>query len=210
VAEFRIVRPFQRTDKVQAPDLFPDFDRFRDYRSKRKYVSDRLVELARSGSLFLTHIFNQPPEIVEIAGNVIHGVGIDSENKFVPRIEVPLDLEAARVRIRGINGNLVGWERSQVEGEPLKQTERTKATGDYFRVQSERVETDQGEVELPLMSAWLCLKESGKYVRRAKSADQQQRYWKCEEVPPAQKDPPTPERSPERSRKSFAEANQPR
>lgn len=193
-------------ENYKAPRLFERFVAIRDDEKRWQYLRDELVAMARNGGLYLTDILNQDSEVSDACGDVLYNrvmLGRTSHKQHYYTAVLPSELTARCIRVKSLNGSTISWCQDMVGGAPIS---RGRASSEGARrVESQRVETNQKDVMLTPQEAWLCLKESGKFVVRAKRADHQGRVWKCEEVRPEGakiEEPAAP-----KAKKSFAEAN---
>jgi hypothetical protein len=210
--------------------LFPDARQFGNYTALRKYVSQRLVDMANAGTLFLTDCLNQGEPVNSIVGDVILGYAIENQEHQTGQ-HVPLELEEYRVKIRAIP-HLVQIDIEHPDGSFSSRFEE-QVTPIAYRLGSEQaddsdvypaarlhnvgagnrdgtpmisyrpriIETGKTEVTLPLKHAVWCLRGQGKNVKRAVRRAVQRLWWNVEEVPPWEVKPVEEKRGPGRPKK---------
>lgn len=191
--------------------LFPEFYRMNTDHARWDYCARELERMARDGTLYLTDVLLQPDRIRDTASDVIMGVMLINRTQQPRRPSV--FLESYKVRIRSLTGENIKWERGIVPGESIGKgattglgIERADAPIAVHRAESEVEELESTDAMLTLREAMFCLKQAGKYVRRAKSARLQATQWKYEEVRP-EASTKADEPAPKAPRKSFAEAS---
>jgi hypothetical protein len=220
-SEFKVAKANTRSDRYEAPDLFPQFYRYGGD-GRREYLSRELVKMARDGTLFLTDILNQAKPIPDTAGQIILGHAIENHH-FMAGKRIPPELLDYRVRIKSRNGLSIRWCRDMVKGEEISGRHpgvggfRPGDAGSpdvpvtYHRVAEEWVDTEQQDVTLRLQDAWIALKANGAFCRPAKRASVQAKQWWFEEVRPTPTatpaPPPAEPATPSKRRGGFAEAN---
>lgn len=200
-----------RTDTYDAPVLFPKAPYLRPS-VLRDYVERRLVELAQTHQLHVTELMNQPGGLPDLVGMIILGREIAEDHTMrVASGGVPPALQGYKVRVRSIDGTStikwkVGKKRigTQTQGDRTQVGAPSNDGGDYYPSTVEKqgdywLDSEETDTELPLASAWLCLRQAGKWCRPCKRTTARPSAWKYEEVfepytprvSPAD-DPPTP------------------
>ena len=105
-----------------APNQFPDSEKYSNVEDLRDYIQMELVKLAREGTLSVTDIQNQSEKEWTIAGMVILGqrIGPESQQMIVDPSSVPPELKQYIVRIRSLQGKTIRWKGSMARSRNLR------------------------------------------------------------------------------------------
>jgi hypothetical protein len=176
------------------PNLFPEFKGITGpgkQAIRRRYVSDRMVELAEDGKLYITHLLNQyDVELLQQIGDVLLGISYDdSVSPMVQRVDahgIPEELRDYKVKLRRVGDYKIEWKKGRERVDDRVFVGRGSASSKFKIAKYEDVTyfTDDDEIEVVAPMAWLALRQYGKYCRVAKSERQRQRLWRFEEVMP--------------------------
>lgn len=209
--------------------IFPEFDSYPSRHAQRSYVLRVLVDLAKTGVLYLTDCLAQPEPIRSFVCECILGHAVGPDNTQRAGEFVPQELLDYRVRVVSIP------HMAQVDEEMPDGSTRSryvekkdqpihfpfgvevldegmtyaaaKQTRDAFaNVQQWRkrwIDTGSTDVQLPLQQAFWCLREYGENVKRARSRRLQRIAWRVREVRPSAGSD-EPRRGPGRPRKEQA------
>lgn len=193
------------------PALFPDFYRIQADHKKWDYLAREMAAMAEAGTLFLTDVLLQPDRVAGVAADVIMGVQV--VDHMQTRKHPPAILQTYKVHVRSLSDETIKWEQDIARGDLIRKGAsegldmmRDDAPMAAYRAEPEWVDTGSTDAMLTLQQAVLCLKQAGKYVRRAKRSGLQSKQWRWEEIRP-EAATKTDEPAPKQPKRSFAEAN---
>lgn len=165
----------------QAPELFPEEDRFKRYQEKRAYVERELSRLAENHALFLTDVANQPRGMVSLANEVFNGIKIADGGDTEVKADVPPSLRSMRVKLQSMDGKPLAWKGGREAaraygGDNIRQ--KQNLFEDFF------YESDNAEETLDVEMAWKALRFCGEHCRHAPSGLSRKINWRIREVKP--------------------------
>lgn len=174
------------------PLLFQEIGSMANKDQKYSYVREELIRMALDGTLVLTHLFAQGPEIRDLCGEVILGhYNGPQGTEFVDPVDELRDLT---FRIRSI---VPGWNVSFKSGWRKVNPARP---GRFLTPQEHKLlgpnkvksnaslnepvikNTGKTDVRLGIRDAWLCLRKHGKNCAVVTGGAMAKSVWKCEEV----------------------------
>lgn len=164
------------------------------------------LEKVRDSQLFITDILRGPDYTRDTVGLSLHARVLDPQtNTHRATEDQDHDLlhavRAHKIKVRCIPGrsDSVKFKRGVVpdprpkmlaqargHGIGLDSTGQGDVSFQKFvpKMVDQWVDYQATEAELPLLDAWVCLRQGGKFCRVADSSRLQERYWLFEEVPP--------------------------
>lgn len=178
--------------------LFAESRNYRMHDEAKRFIEQRMVEMVRDGSMYLTEVMLQPE--ANTAGEALFGLGRD-ENLKIMAYNWPTapDLVTATVRLESMEYDPENPLKPKKSDRPIvykdgtrQETEAllTAATGGmvdgspYKHMVDNIIDLGKSEVDVPLRVAWKILKQVGMGVTPAVRADHRKRRWLVREVPP--------------------------